>query len=95
MLNLQTLNNISIPITWIDGTLVKLNQPSFKFMKDVVTVQEDDIDGMSKVVLDIMNNNTSGRKFKKAEVEGLNISQVMAIVGEITNFKAAVDSDPN
>lgn len=95
MLNLQTLNNISIPITWTDGTLIKLNQPSFKFMKDVVSVQEDDIDGMSKVVLDIMNNNTSGRKFKKAEVEDLNISQVMAIVGEITNFKTEVDSDPN
>lgn len=95
MLDLQTYNDLSIPIKWTDGTLIKVNQPTLKFMKKVTSIDESNIDGMADAVLELLNNNSSSREFTKKDVESLNVKQFMAITEEVIYFKEQVDSDPN
>ena len=95
ILDLQAYNELSIPIKWVDGSLVKVNQPTLKIMKKITAVDESDIGAMEVAVLDILNNNSSARKFTKKDTEILNITQFMSIVEAVVHFKEEVDQDPN
>ncbi len=95
MLDLQKLSEKSIQIIWVDGSVVSLNQPTFKAIKKIVQIDEYDIDEMEKAVLTVLNNNTSARKFKTSDIEALTMEQMLAVIREVIDFKEEVDNHPN
>lgn len=94
MINLQEIQNKQIEFVWIDGSFIKLNQPTVKMMTDLGAVGEDD-EAMYKVLVKILNNNTSAKKFKNEDLENLTMQTLTALIKMVTDFQVEVDNHPN
>lgn len=95
MLDLRQIENVSTKITWTDGELVTINQPTFGMFKELATIDEDDVTAQGKFLVKVLNNNTSGRKFKESDITDLNLSQTQAILQAVVNIKDQADKNPN
>lgn len=97
MLNLDVIINKSYKIK-LFGEIINVNQPSLKTLKkfNAATDSEDIdlLDVQQEFVLDILNNNTSARTFKKAEIEALPVSVIVAVIDEISNGVTEADNNP-
>lgn len=94
MLNLQEIQNKTIDLVWVDGTFIKLNQPTFKMIQDMGEVG-DDLGLMKKHICTMLNNNTSSKKFIGKDVDQLSKNALESLVKYITDFKEEVDNSPN
>ncbi|EAV9864765.1 phage tail assembly protein [Listeria monocytogenes] len=94
MLNLQQLQAKTINIVWVDGETISLNQPTVKIIRKI-EVSGGELEGVVDAVHEIINNNASGRKFSKKEIEELPMHALKAIASEVAEFKAEADNNPN
>lgn len=95
MLDLRQIENVTVQITWVDGELITINQPTFGMVKKMSTIDEDDIAAQADLLVDLLNNNTSARKFKFADVKDLNLQQTQAVLQAVMNVKEEADENPN
>lgn len=84
----------TIDIIWVDGQLLKLNQPTIALVREMENV-DDNMESVVDIVLKIVNNNTSAKKFQKNQIENLSLTVLKAIVQEVANFKVEADNHPN
>ncbi|MBS4535835.1 hypothetical protein GOQ29_09430 [Clostridium sp. D2Q-14] len=79
----------------INGEVIKIQEPSIKLIKKFTALDglEDDeiLDKQSELVTEILNNNTSAKKFKVNDIDKLPVSAIKAIIESIVE----VDQDPN
>ncbi|KXS65750.1 hypothetical protein AWJ02_01465 [Listeria monocytogenes] len=94
MLDLQQLQAKTIDIKWIDGTLLCVNQPTVSIVKKIES-SDGKLEAFVNILHEIVNNNASGRKFDKKEIEKLPLLAIKALASEIANFKDEADNHPN
>ena len=89
MLDLDVMLAKSLKVKLHDE-IINLNQPTKKMVDKINTVinnaQNGELDSVEvinaqyDIVGDILNNNTSARKFTKSEVEALPVAAIVAII---------------
>lgn len=82
----------------IDGRLIKCPELSYKELKRVNEYQNNDkttYEDELEIVLWLLNRNTSGTRFKKADVEALPAGAVARIYQEIIMLHHKALTDPN
>lgn len=98
MINLDNYMDKTIDFMF-RGELVKVNQATAKMVKKIASLekyQEGEIlDKQIEIVTDILNNNTSGKKFKVSDIENLPQRVINTIMKEFTNSIADTEEDPN
>ena len=99
MLNLDAIINKSYKMQ-IGGEIINVNQVSVKMVRefnatitgeeevDIFTVQID-------FVLKILNNNTSAKKFSRADIEKLPTEALNAIIDVVANGVREDEKNPN
>ncbi|MDN6279281.1 MAG: hypothetical protein L0J50_12460 [Lactococcus lactis] len=95
MLDLQSMESQEIKIKWIDGELVSVNEPTFAMFKKLSNINQDDNEGIGKVLVEMLNNNTSAKKFKASDLDPLNSGQLTALIQKLMGQKEVADQDPN
>ncbi|KFN93656.1 hypothetical protein TMUPMC115_0254 [Tetragenococcus muriaticus PMC-11-5] len=50
---------------------------------------------MGKVLIEMLNNNTSSKKFKLSDLDPLSTTQLTALMQKLMGRKEAADQDPN
>ena len=95
MLDLQAIESQEIKIKWIDGDLVSVNEPTFRMFKKMSNVDQADDEGIGKVLVEMLNNNTSSKKFKLSDLDPLTTGQITALIKKLTGQKEAADQHPN
>lgn len=100
MINLDNVMNQTIDFM-LKGELIKVQQPSTKLVKKFTQFEGSELkpnetfDKQVELITEIMNNNTSARKFTQSEIEALPQKVLSIIIKEITNSISAVENDPN
>ncbi|XZM78705.1 hypothetical protein ACSXAB_13925 [Clostridium perfringens] len=84
----------------IDGEIVRVQEPPAKIIKKMTSLgklkdEEKMLDKQYEIVVDILNNNTSSKKFTKEIVENYPQSMINAIISEITKLMGDLESSPN
>ena len=84
----------------IGGEFVKVQEPPAKIIKKMTALgklkdEEKMLDKQYEIVVDILNNNTSSKKFTKEIVENYPQSMINAIISEITKLMGDLESSPN
>lgn len=95
MLDLQAIESKEIKIKWIDGELVNVNEPTFALFKKMSSTDQSDDVAMGKVLIEMLNNNTSSKKFKLSDLDPLNTGQLQALIQKLLGRKEEADQDPN
>lgn len=104
MLDLQAFQEKTFEVKLVDGTIINLRKPSQKLVIDIMAYEEKLKDKNIKVVIesfvglmvDILNNNTDGRKFNKAYVEkyfSLDLGKIF--LEAYIDFVQEIQADPN
>lgn len=93
MINLDLYNNRTIDFV-INGELVKVNEPSYAALQEFEKAGEEGMDGITRVVVKILNNNSSAVKFTEKEVKSWNKGKLNAVIAAIADEKAVVDNNP-
>lgn len=98
VVNLDSILNQSFKFM-LGGEVINVNQPSIKmvrkFTSDMSKEDADVIGAQLDFACEILNNNSSSKKFSKAEVERLPTSVINTLVNTISNGIAEADNDPN
>ncbi|HDI3121687.1 hypothetical protein FDA77_00855 [Clostridium botulinum] len=83
----------------LNGELIKVNQPSMKIIKKFNTLsslsEAEILDKQTDVIVEILNNNTSGKKFKPSEVDNFSLPVINTIVNTVTNNINGTENNPN
>lgn len=79
----------------INGELLKVQEPPVKLVKKFAALDGMDdvqvLEEQSNIVAEILNNNTSGKKFKPSQIDNLPASAIKAIVEAVMKS----ENDPN
>lgn len=103
MVNLDIILDETIDFT-LNGETIKVRQPSVSVIKKVNKFQvevagKSDIDlifnTQTEVITEILNNNTSGKKFTVKQVEALPQKVQNVIIETVLNDIIKADNDPN
>lgn len=95
MLDLQAIESREIKIKWIDGELVSVNEPTFALFKKMSKTDQTNDEAMGKVLIEMLNNNTSSKKFKLSDLDPLSTTQLTALMQKLMGQKEVADQDPN
>lgn len=83
----------------LGGELINCNQPSIKMVREYnASVMVDDADifeAQEEFALKILNNNTSAKKFKKADIEAMPNEAIVMIINTISEGVSEAESNPN
>ena len=84
----------------LNEELVKVNQPSMKMIKKFNTLsslsdEAEILDKQTELIVEILNNNTSGKKFKTSEVDNFPLPVIKTIINTISNDINGTENNPN
>ena len=84
----------------INGEMVRVKEPQAKLIKKMTALgkvkdEENLLDKQYEIVVDILNNNTSSKKFTKEMVENYPQSMINAIITEVTKLMGEIENSPN
>lgn len=84
----------------LGGEMVRVQEPPAKLIKKMTALEkikdeEKLLDRQYEIVVDILNNNTSSKKFTKEMVENYPQSMINAIITEVTKLMGEIENSPN
>ena len=100
MLDLDAIINKSYQIK-INGDMINVNQPSVKMVREFnssMMADSEDIDifaVQTDFALKLLNNNTSAKRFSKADIEKLPAEALGAIINVVANGVEEAEKNPN
>lgn len=100
MLDLDAIINKSYQIK-VNGDLINVNQPSVKMVREFnssMMTDSEDIDifaVQTDFALKLLNNNTSAKRFSKADIEKLPAEALGAIINVVANGVEEAEKNPN
>lgn len=100
MLDLDAIINKSYQVK-INGDLINVNQPSVKMVREFnssMMTDSEDIDifaVQTDFALKLLNNNTSAKRFSKADIEKLPAEALGAIINVVANGVEEAEKNPN
>lgn len=100
MLDLDAIINKSYQIK-INGDLINVNQPSVKMVREFnssMMTDSEDIDIFAiqtDFTLKLLNNNTSAKRFSKADIEKMPPEALSAIINVVANGVKEAEENPN
>lgn len=99
MIDLDILKERTIDFK-LDGELIKVKEPTAKMVKKILSIEnvkEDEkvYDETYKVVAEILNNNTSNKKFTADKLLNYPQSVTMKILEELLKSIGSTEENPN
>lgn len=104
ILDLSAFMQETLDIKMPDGKEISLAKPTQKMVVAILALREkatdkehlvETVGAMNEVVLNILNTNVNGVKFKLEDVEGLNMQMKTAIIKAYSEYIAGIQSNPN
>lgn len=105
ILDLQSFQQRTHEVRLFDGEVIKLTKPSQKLVIDILAYEEKMkdtsnvkavLDSFVSLIMDILNNNTEGRKFTRGYVEKyFSFELGMVFIQSYIEFVQDINSDPN
>lgn len=96
MVNLDLLMDKTMDFM-IGGELIKVNEPSIGMVKRFSKIEdnEDGLESQINMVVEILNNNTSAKKFTRAQLDIFTPRILKAIINEVLGSIRDTDNNPN
>lgn len=100
MLDLDAIISKSYQIK-INGDLINVNQPSVKMVREFNSSMMNDSEDIdifaiqTDFALKLLNNNTSAKRFTKADIEKLPAEALGAIINVVANGVEEAEKNPN
>lgn len=102
LLDLQVFQEQYFPIKLLDGNTITLKKPSRRLLMRFLEAQnisklnaEEQMNAIYKLVVDILNNNTTGTVFTVEDIQDYDIMILQAIIQGYTEFINEVLNNPN
>lgn len=104
VLDLSAFVEETLDIKMPDGSVLNIPKPTQRMVIAVLALREKAenkqgseglVDAMNGLVLNILNSNSNGTKFVKADVDGMPLNMKSAILRAYTEYITGVQSDPN
>jgi len=81
-------------LIWTDGSVVNVNEPNVKMVAKASEIDADDLKQIVPVLVTLLNNNTSNKKFKNSDMEDLTMDQLSAVSKALFNSIEEAENDP-
>lgn len=92
MIDLFNMKESIIQLKWIDGNLIMMQPPTMKLITQIST---KDVEIQKNALLEMLNRNTSARKFTIKDINNLSIQQYKAVIEGLAKHSAEVENHPN
>lgn len=84
----------------LNGDLIKVNQLSYKMVRKLDAInkienEEEKLDKQMLFIVEILNNNTSCKKFKNTDIEKLPFPVITKILEDVAKSIYGIESNPN
>lgn len=94
MIDLRTMTGKTTELIWTDGSVVNVNEPNVKMVAKASEIDADDFKQIVPVLVTLLNNNTSNKKFKNSDMEDLTMDQLSAVSKALFNSIEEAENDP-
>ncbi len=92
MIDLFNVKESIIQLKWIDGNLIMVQPPTMKLITQITTKE---VEAQKNALLQMLNRNTSARKFTMQDINDLSIQQYKAVIEGLAKHSAEVENHPN